>query len=297
MHSIRYLMGVSSVLCRRIVVPVSLNVQKNLCTKASVVEPIVNPPAIKFTENKSNQNVPLEIDWDAEMQQILREEEEESEKNYSVLVPVNDESKIYAEPILRPSFNLAYYLPKSKTLQQLVQLGADLNNLERRKFGNFIANLDFEQNIQPYIILLTKDIGIDGDCLGHFLTQNPMILKQSLADIQVRCNYLQLKRFTKDQIVEIVSRNPFWLNFSTRRIDRRLGFFQKKFDLTGPEIRSLVLTHPKLITSGLMRVHEATFALREEFGFSKDESKQLILKCPKVFMKCEPKHQTKHSCL
>lgn len=223
----------------------------------------------------------LQIDWDAELDQIGAEE---NERERPILQPVDDESRIYAEPMLRPTYNLAAYVQKSDTLQQLVKLGVDLSRLDRARVGQFITGLDFKTDIQPYIQYLTEDVGVPLDQLGQFFTRNPKVLSESLDDIQTRINYLALKRFTRDEIASIVTRNTRWLNYTTREIDGRLGFFQKHFKLRGHEVRTVTVVYPRLITHNAMDVQQISFSVREECGFDDEQVKQLVQKCPKLWM-------------
>lgn len=223
----------------------------------------------------------LQINWDEEMDAI---EEEERENSRSILAPVEDESKIYAEPMLRPTFNLAAYVQKSETLQQFLKLGVNLHKLDALGAGQFVANLDFMRDVQPYILFLTKDVGLPVEEVGNLLTYNPNILKENLDDMQTRVNYLQLKRFKSDEIVRIISKNARWLNYSTHEIDERLGFFQKNFQLTGNEVRFLTVTCPRLITYHLQAIKEMSFGVKEECCFEPDEMKKILLKCPKLWM-------------
>lgn len=285
MCSLNHIIGFSFILSRSQLTV--RNFRRCLCTKDFIAK-ISLKQSLQFTETATKQNVNQtpRIEHEKEMQRLTAEEIiDEKTNNYSVLNIVADESKIISEPILRPSFNLSYFVPKSQTLQKLIHLGVDLNSLERRNLGTYIANLDFERDIKAHVLLLTKDIGIDLNSLGHILTQNPYVLRENLDDIQTRINYMQLKRFKPDEIVQIVTRNPFWLNFSVRRIDRRLGYFQKRFDLTGMEVRSVTLTYPKLITSKLTNIDEVYFTVREEFGFEAEQIKELLLKQPKMWTK------------
>lgn len=258
--------------------------RRYMCTEKKI-ENRIEKRQMNFVENESASQVTksgFQINWEQEMEQII--EEEEHEKRRSILAPVEDESKIYAEPMLRPSFNLAAYVQKSETLQQFIKLGVNLNRLDKLNVGQFIANLDFKRDVEAHILLLTKDIGVPIEQLGNFFTKNPRILKESLDDIQVRVNYLELKRFTRDEIVTIITRNPFWLSHSTRDIDERLGFFQKHFRLIGNEVRLLTVSCPKLITYDMVEVQKISFSVREECTFTEDEVRQLVLKCPKIWM-------------
>lgn len=235
--------------------------------------PLNTPTTVKMPTN-------LQIDWDTEMQLI---EADEKESEQSILAPV-DERRIHAEPMLRPTYNLAAYVQKSETLRLFVQLGVDLSELDRLGVGQFIVNLDFKTDIEPYIIFLTRDVGIATDKLGKLLTKNPKLLREHLDDIQTRINYLELKRFTRDEIASIVTRNAFWLNYSTRDIDGRLGFLQTHFGLSGNELRQVAVSCPKLITHKSIEIEEISFAIREECGFEPNQVKQLVQKCPKLWM-------------
>ncbi|XP_059048902.1 transcription termination factor 3, mitochondrial [Achroia grisella] len=185
-------------------------------------------------------------------------------------------------PHLPKTFNLAAYVNKSRILQNLLFLNVNLSKIEKKPhIAEKLMKLDFD-DIKDHILFL-KDY-VDADNIGIFFTINPMILYQSLDDLKVRIHYLQSKCFTHDQIQQIISKNPFWLMFSTIRIDRRLGFYQNKFNLVGDEIRLLATKRPKIITYNLHHINTNTFVIKEEMGFEDHEMKQLILQKPKLWM-------------
>ena len=68
--------------------------------------------------------------------------------------------------------------------------------------------------------------------------------------------------------------------FSTKRIDNRLGYFQKQLELTGDDIRFLATKYPKLITYRLEHIEKALFTLKEEMGFDVEEMRCLVLAKP-----------------
>nr|CAD7408247.1 unnamed protein product [Timema poppensis] len=187
-------------------------------------------------------------------------------------------------PLFSPTFNFAAYINKSKTLQELVKLGVDLHQLEKKKgIPQFILKLDFDRDMKEYIRFL-HDHGVPPDQLGIFFTRNPLIFKEDLENLQVRINYLLSKRFSSDNISRIITKNPYWLSFSTRRIDRRLGHFQKSFSLKGDEIRTLTIKQPRLITFNMDHIKLTTFSVKEEMGFQNEEIKKLLLHKPKLWM-------------
>lgn len=222
----------------------------------------------------------LDIDWSREMKQIRAEESARS-----VFAPAADDFDVTtAAPQTRPAHNLAAYVKRSPTLQQLLHLGVDLHRIERRNgLADFVLRLDFEKDVKPRLRFLA-DVGVPADALGDFLTRNPLICREDVNALTTRIHYLQSKGFVAADIARIVETNPFWLMFSTQRIDGRLGFFQKQFELSGVEVRQLVVRQAKLITYGLDAVRKSSFVLQEELGFSQAETKRLLLTAPKLWM-------------
>lgn len=281
MHSMKYLTRIPCTL-NGIKALKLMPYQKFMCTKHLDCKNIEKSKIQFIDRPESEKSAEFKIDWDDEMQTIYEIEKEENCR--SVLAPVEDESKYYTEPMLRPSFYLASYVPKSKTLQQLMELGVSLNDIERKQRAHFAIKLDFERDIEGHISFLTKNVGVDISEIGSILTKNIFLLKSSIDDLQTRVNYLMWKRFTPANIRHIVTKNPYWLSFNTRRIDRRLGYFQNEFQLHGYQVRALTLEYPRVITADLETVKEATFSIREECCFEPFELKRILLKCPQLFM-------------
>lgn len=183
-----------------------------------------------------------------------------------------------------PSFNLAAYVNSSHTLQQFVKLGVNLHSIERRKgLGEFVLRLDFEKNVKPYISFLA-DQGVSADDFGRMFTKNPLLFKEDLDDLQTRVEYLKSKRFSDEARQRILTHNPYWLMFSTRRVDRRLGYFQKEFRLSGHDLRLLATKEPNVITYNMEHLRKSVFTLKEEMGFNAKELSALIVRKPRLMM-------------
>lgn len=222
----------------------------------------------------------LDIDWNFEMQVIHKEEQK-----HSLLDLVQDEYSVDVEPTIGMSFNLAAYASKSPTLQELLKLGVSLYKIERRKGqAEFLLSLDFEKNMKDHIFFLTKVVGMDASLMGAFITKNPEIFRENIDDLQTRVNYLKSKKFKPNEITSIVETDPFWLMFSTRHIDERLGFFQREFRLSGDQVRALTISLPKIITSSFDGIRELTFSIREELELTKEETRSLLLKQPDIWL-------------
>lgn len=183
-----------------------------------------------------------------------------------------------------PTFNFAAYANKSETIQKLVGLGVNLSKIEKKKgFPQYVLKLDFERDIKKHLLFL-HDLGVPAEEFGYFITKNPLIFKESIEDLETRVYYLRAKNFEVSQVCDIVVRNPFWLSFATHRIDRRLGWFQKNFQLSGNDVRLVVCKQPKLITYNMAHIRESTFTIKEEMGFDRNETRALLLAKPNFWM-------------
>jgi mTERF domain-containing protein, mitochondrial len=205
-------------------------------------------------------------------------------RNSSPFQEIENAADLEIPTITQPAFNFSAYINKSKTLQELLKLGVDLHQLEKRKgIPEYILKLDFERDIKEHLLFL-HDMNVPADALGKFITTNPLIFKEEINNLLLRVCYLQSKNFSASQITRVILENPFWLMFNTKRIDRRLGFFQNNFDLKGDDIRFLTSKQPNLITYNLTHVRTNTFAIKEEMGFDVDEMRCLILSKPRLWM-------------
>ncbi|CAG9784478.1 unnamed protein product [Diatraea saccharalis] len=185
-------------------------------------------------------------------------------------------------PYYPKTFNLAAYINNSELLQNLLHLNVNLSKIEKKPY---IAEKVLKLNSETIgnFILFIKDY-VDANEIGNFITKNPLILYESLEDLSIRINYLHSKQFSNTEVRRIISKNPYWLMFSTTRIDRRLGYFQNKFNLCGSEVRGLTAKQPRLITYNLHHVITNTFVIKEEMGFEDQELKKLLLDKPKLWM-------------
>ncbi|XP_054840271.1 transcription termination factor 3, mitochondrial [Eublepharis macularius] len=190
--------------------------------------------------------------------------------------------QIVAEPPLPfESFTLQDYVDRSETLQKLVLLGVDLSKVEKRPgAAQFLLKLDFEKDIQK-ILLFLKDVGVEDNQLGAFLTKNPYILREVVEDLETRVAYLTSKKFSKEAIARMVSRAPYLLLFSVERLDNRLGFFQKELGLNVKKTKDLVTRLPRLLTNSLEPIKENLKVYELELGFSQNEIRHIVYRIPK----------------
>ncbi|XP_064010799.1 transcription termination factor 3, mitochondrial isoform X3 [Pogoniulus pusillus] len=177
----------------------------------------------------------------------------------SALQEISEEEavQIIAEPLLPlQSSTLRDYVDHSETLAKLIHLGVDLSQVEKRqKAGQLVLTLDFEKDIRK-ILLFLKDVGVEDNQLGPFLTKNPYILAEDLEALETRVAYLKSKKFGKAEIAQMVSRAPYLLLFSVERLDNRLGFFKNELGLSVKKTKELVIRLPRLLTGKLEPVKE-----------------------------------------
>ncbi|XP_032911948.1 transcription termination factor 3, mitochondrial isoform X2 [Catharus ustulatus] len=177
----------------------------------------------------------------------------------SALEVISEEEavQIIAEPLVPlQSSTLRDYVDHSETLEKLVHLGVDLSQVEKRhKAGQLLLTLDFEKDVKK-ILLFLKDVGVEDNQLGPFLTKNPYILGEDLEALETRVAYLKSKKFGKSEIAQMVSRAPYLLLFSVERLDNRLGFFKNELGLSVKQTKDLVIRLPRLLTGKLEPVKE-----------------------------------------
>lgn len=191
--------------------------------------------------------------------------------------------RIAVSPPLPPaSFTLQDYVDHSDTLQKLVLLGVDLSKIEKHPdAANLLLRLDFEKDIKQ-ILLFLKDLGLEDNQLGAFLTKNYAIFSEDLENLKIRVAYLQSKNFSKADITQMVTNAPFLLNFSVERLDNRLGFYQKELELSVKKTRDLVVRLPRLLTGSLEPVKENMKVYRLELGFKHNEIQHMVTRIPKM---------------
>ncbi|NWH56276.1 MTEF3 factor, partial [Geococcyx californianus] len=203
----------------------------------------------------------------------------------SALEEISEEDavRIIAEPLLPlQSSTLRDYVDHSETLAKLVHLGVDLSQVEKhQKAGQLLLTLDFEKDIKK-ILLFLKDVGVEDNQLGPFLTKNPYILGEDLEALETRVAYLKSKKFGKAEIAQMVSRAPYLLLFSVERLDNRLGFFKNELGLSVKKTKDLVIRLPRLLTGKLEPVKENLQVCRIELGFQRNEIQQIVFKTPKI---------------
>ncbi|XP_051926599.1 transcription termination factor 3, mitochondrial isoform X2 [Hippocampus zosterae] len=144
-----------------------------------------------------------------------------------------------------------------------------------------LLRLDFHTDVAPRLLFL-KSIGVDNSRLGYIITRNPFFLMEEMETLQARVNYLKSKRFTAETVASMVSRAPYLLNFSVKRLDNRLGFFQQQLGLSPSNTRTIVARLPRLLCGSLEPVKENLKVCEIELGFKANEIQHIVLAVPKI---------------
>lgn len=198
-----------------------------------------------------------------------------------------DLSKPEIAKVLPPTHarSLAAYVNHSKVLQNLLDLGVDLLEIDTKtKLGRHILRMDWDKDVFPKLAWLVKCIGVDSETLGKYLTRNPFFLIQKMDDIKTRVAYLESKKFTKAEICKIVTENRYWLNTDVKTTDARLGWIQRQFRLTGKVVRELIVKESRIIMFGLGPLQRIVLMFNKEFNFSPEDIRKMLLEDPRVFM-------------
>ncbi|CAB1350759.1 unnamed protein product [Coregonus sp. 'balchen'] len=163
------------------------------------------------------------------------------------------------------SISLKDYVNGSETLSKLVQL-------------------DFQTDVTPRLVFL-KQLGVEDSRLGHLISHNPFILTESLENLQARS-----KKFSAESVASMVSRAPYLLNFSVKRMDNRLGFYQQQLGLSAQkicklemgfrenELQHIVTVIPKVLTANKRKLTQIFDYIHNTMNIPHD----LIVKFPQV---------------
>ncbi|KAM7373189.1 hypothetical protein PAMP_008062 [Pampus punctatissimus] len=204
---------------------------------------------------------------------------------FSALEEISDKEAVaISVPSALPpaSTLLRDYVDKSETLTKLVQLGVNLWKLEQRpNVGSMLLRIDFNTDVAPRLLFF-KEIGVEDSQLGYIITYNPFILTESLENLQARVNYLKSKKFSSENVASMVSKAPYLLNFSVKRLDNRLGFYQQQLSLSASKTRDIITRLPRLLCGSLEPVKENLKVCEIEFGFKKNEIQHIVIAVPKV---------------
>ncbi|CAL8296899.1 unnamed protein product [Lota lota] len=203
----------------------------------------------------------------------------------SALEEISDEDATHTmvpSPLPSESLSLRDYVDASETLSKLVQLGVKLWKLEQRpNVGTMLLKLDFQTDVVPRLLFL-KEIGVEDSGLAYILSDNPFILKEDLENLQARVNYLKSKKFSPETVASMVTRAPYLLNFSVKRMDNRLAFYQQQLGLNSSKTRGIVARLPRLLCGSLEPVKETLRVCKIELGFKDNEIQHMVMLVPKV---------------
>jgi len=220
-----------------------------------------------------------DIDWSQAMNYVKAAEQQ-------FPIAQKDLTEIMSKPGVKPTYNFASIVNHSPTLQRLVDLGTKISKWEENDYMDMALGLDFDNDIAPRIHFLV-DHGIPPHHLGHIFTENPELFNQDMDDLHVRINYLVHKKFSKDQISQILHLSDSkWLNFKAVEIDARLGFILQLFALDNGPVRYVASKCPELIlwNGTPTQLENNHLALSKFMEFDSYEMKTILTKCPKIFM-------------
>ncbi|CAL8371921.1 unnamed protein product [Boreogadus saida] len=180
------------------------------------------------------------------------------------------------------SSSLRDYVDESETLSKLVQLGVKLWKLEQRpNVGTMLLKLDFQTDVVPRLLFL-KEMGVEDSGLAYILSDNPFILKEDLENLHARVNYLKSQKFSPETVASMVTRAPYLLNFSVKRLDNRLAFYQQQLGLNSSKTRGIVARLPRLLCGSLEPVKETLRVCKIELGFKENEIQHMVMLVPKL---------------
>ncbi|OAF68359.1 Transcription termination factor 3, mitochondrial [Intoshia linei] len=182
------------------------------------------------------------------------------------------------------SNNIAAYARDSTNIQRLVDMGVNVSQFDHKypKISEYLIKQDFDTAIGSKLDFLTS-LNIKKDELPIILNKNPFIYNQSVRNMKVRVLYFLSKKFTKNDILLITSKEPRILNMELTEIDERLGFIQKSLRLKAVHIRQAVVRYPKILLCRKENIQKTTSMLADVIKFNDSQVKMFFKNDPKLF--------------
>ncbi|KAA0185885.1 Transcription termination factor 3, partial [Fasciolopsis buskii] len=186
-------------------------------------------------------------------------------------------------PVL-PTGNLAPYVSRSFTLQQLVLLGVDLSKIEHIPgVANMLVKMDFQQTIEPLLWDL-NDLGFDLNQIARLLTRFPKLLKLPRDELFRRFIYFIQQGFTQSETVRLIDAQPLVLSFTSPEVDRHLGQVQTLFRFSAPQVRLIVNEVPAVLVHPLARIKDTYVLLSKMLGYPDDVCRTMACSHPKLLL-------------
>lgn len=137
----------------------------------------------------------------------IKEDEKEALSEEEALELAIKRLRPAARPVV---YNLAYFANSNRVLQTLIEMGVSVREWDQdTRIGSMVLKLDLERDLKPRLIFL-HDLGIPPDVHAKIITKNPMFLRESIDNLNVRIEYLKSKKFTDEQIRTIITTTPKW---------------------------------------------------------------------------------------
>ncbi|TPP57994.1 mTERF domain-containing protein 1 mitochondrial [Fasciola gigantica] len=180
--------------------------------------------------------------------------------------------------------NLAPYVSRSFTLQQLVLLGVDLSKIEQIPgAANMLVKMDFRQTIEPMLWAL-NDLGFDLSQSAHLLTRFPKLLKLPRDELFRRFTYFIQHGFTQTETVRLIRAQPRVLSFTSIEIDRHLGQVQNLFGFSGSQVRLAVNNVPAVLVHPLRKIKDTYVLLSKMLGYTHDVCRSITCHHPELLV-------------
>jgi len=65
-------------------------------------------------------------------------------------------------------------------------------------------------------------------------------------------------------------------------VDARLAFLQEEYALEAKQVRSVLLHYSQVMSLHVMTVRRVTFSLKEEMGFTEQQTRSIVVKVPHI---------------
>ncbi|KAI3382201.1 hypothetical protein SNEBB_004781 [Seison nebaliae] len=181
--------------------------------------------------------------------------------------------------------NIISYVDRSECLQNLLKLGIPIGKWNRKSnINNWILTIDWKKDVEPLLKYLISQLNFTVIDCGRLLSKNIHIVRIPIYLIQNRINFLLSYGLCKEEISNSFKSAPYLLNFEVERLENRLNFYERAFDLTREETCLVIGKHAKLLTSKINDVVTVRYTMKYLMELKEDVMKSILLESPNVYL-------------
>ena len=143
---------------------------------------------------------------------------------------------------------------------------------------------DMKNDVIPRLDLLQSFCDVSLPEFGTIIGKCPHVLEHPLDSLLETLNYLKKCNFSTDSLQQMCVKHPRTLLMKPIAIDETLCVLQLMTDLPAQDLKSIVISAPRLITSEMDQVTLNRNLFRDKFLFDIKQFHRGLVNCPEILL-------------